>query len=156
MPVFNLKNKVFAGEITAASQMSIRCWASGAVVLSFLCADSGPGARFSELLGPSRACARGDVAFRCLRQRWAGVAEGERDERKSPAHRIFILPDCTDHYPYISQRRKSLWLRHQLSNGARESFFSQAATFIGATWIGLSEEPAAATGPGRHLVPPLS
>ncbi len=141
---------------TPASQMSIRCCAGGAVVLSFLCAESGPGARFSELLGPSRGCARGDAAFRCLRQRWARAAEGERNERQSPAHRIFILPDCTDHYRYISQRRKSLWLRHQLSNGARESLFSQAATLTGATWIGLPDEWAAARAPGRRLVLVLS
>jgi len=143
-------------ERTPGSQMSIRCWAGGAVVLSFLCADSGPGARFSELLGSSRACARGDAAFRCLRQRWARAAEGERSETKPQPTVYSLYQTVTHHYPYISQRRKSLWLRHQLSNGARESLFSQAATLTGATWLGLSEGLAAATGPGRHLVPALS
>ena len=156
MPVFDLKIKVFAGERTPASQMSIRCWAGGAVVLSFLCADSGPGARFSQLLGPSLACARGDAAFRCLRQRWARAAEGERSETKPQPTVCSSYKTVTDHYPYISQRRKSLWLRHQLSNGARESLFSQAAILTGATWLGLPEEPAAARAPGRHLVLVLS
>jgi len=83
-----------------ASQMSIRCWAGGAVVLSFLCADSGPGARFSELLGPART-------RRCCFSlpetkvgRGSGGREG-REEIPSPPYihltrllRIIILTYC--------------------------------------------------------------